>query len=428
MTAVLAAAAAGCGSSDDQPPAGPKALEIYSWLTSGSEGDALKKLLAEVEKTDPGVTITNSVEGRPQDAQAELPGRIQGASPPDSWQQIPGKPIQPYIAAQALDSLDALAASEGWSSAFPAKLLDAARGSDGKLYAVPLNVERDNTLFYNKAMIAAVGATEAELQTIDGAIAVAAKLKAAGKNAFTAGIKYEWTAGNVLIDLLLDGAGRAWVESFLKGEKGTGDTPEVRAALTKYATLMDSTMPERTTFTWIDAVAKVCDGTAAMLFMQDFVKGEFAHDGCGPDMVGYVPVQKMGEDTFVFIGMSWPVAKLAPHRSDANLFLKVVGSQAGQLAFNPSKGSIPARLDIDTTNQAYGFDVISQVTQDQFKKADASGGLMLSWAASTPQGFQDALNLALKTFLDPDPNNADYKNADKVILTLTQQYPSLKGP
>src|SRR5262245_35903713 len=122
MTAVLAAAAVGCGS-DDQQPAQPKALEIYSWLTSGSEGDALKKLLDEVAKANPGVQITNSVEGRPQDAQAELPARIQGASPPDSWQQIPGKPIQPYIAAQALDSLDGLAASEGWASAFPAKLL-----------------------------------------------------------------------------------------------------------------------------------------------------------------------------------------------------------------------------------------------------------------------------------------------------------------
>src|SRR5256714_15639033 len=55
--------------------------------------------------------------------------------------------------------------------------------------------------------------------------------------------------------------------------------------------------------------------------------------------------------------------KGAPDRDNAIGWLKVCGSQEGQAAVNPKKGSIPARTDVS----ASGFDVISQSFIAEFK-------------------------------------------------------------
>src|SRR5262245_58788277 len=119
LSLVLAAAAVGCGSSDDSGPTPVKELEIYSWLTSGSEKDSLTKLLDEVRKVDPTIQITNAAQDRSEIAQMELPGRIARGTPPDSWQQLPGLPMVPFIDANQLESVDSIAAANNWDAVFP---------------------------------------------------------------------------------------------------------------------------------------------------------------------------------------------------------------------------------------------------------------------------------------------------------------------
>ncbi len=50
---------------------------------------------------------------------------------------------------------------------------------------------------------------------------------------------------------------------------------------------------------------------------------------------------------FIVLSDSFGLPKNAPNRDNAISFLKVVGSREGQDAFNPIKGSIPARADGD---------------------------------------------------------------------------------
>src|SRR5262249_24241709 len=123
---------------------------------------------------------------------------------------------------------------------------------------------------------------------------------------------------------------------------------------------------------------------AAMLFLPDFVEGEFLHRMCDPSIVGYVPVQPLNVPSFTFVGMSWPLPAVAPHRDQAVEFLTVVGSVAGQAAFNPTKGSIPANTSVDVT-MAGGFGAIQVQTAADFKLGQSGASkLVLGWAASTP--------------------------------------------
>jgi glucose/mannose transport system substrate-binding protein len=50
---------------------------------------------------------------------------------------------------------------------------------------------------------------------------------------------------------------------------------------------------------------------------------------------------------FVVLSDSFGLPMNAPHRENALNFLRICGSKAGQDAFNPLKGSIPARTDAD---------------------------------------------------------------------------------
>jgi glucose/mannose transport system substrate-binding protein len=427
LSLVLAAAAVGCGSDDSQPPP-VKELEIYNWLTAGSEKDAMDRLLAEVEKVEPEIMITNAAQG--VQSQLGLSDRIARGTPPDSWQQLPGLPLIPFIDANQVASLDSIAATQNWEAVFPPPVLDSGR-RNGHLYVAPLNIERGNTLFYNKALFAEKG-IEAPTGTIEDFFVKADALKAAGVEApLAVSDKGGWTVGAAVFDtILLAQAGADWAFSYLTGRQ-LADSPQMRAALDTTLRMMSYANADRTQLGWDDSVGLVCDksptattgsNTAAMLLLPDFVKGEFQHRSCGVDLVDYVPMHAANETAFTFFGMSWPLAAIAPHRDQAIQFLTVVGSVAGQAAFNPTMGTIPARKDIDVTNPAFGFDEISQRTARDFQ--DPSSKLILGWAASTPADFQVAIDDALQKFADP--SNSAYGNVQGVMDVMIAYYNTLR--
>src|SRR5262249_25949117 len=145
--------------------------------------------------------------------------------------------------------------------------------------------------------------------------------------------------------------------AYLSG-KMPADSPEVRQAIAAFGRMMTYANADRAQLRWADAVARVCGGQAATLFLPDFVQRGFERDGGGPDVIGYSPMQPKGVPTFAFVSIAWPLPVGAPHRDIALEFLDVVGSKEGQEAFNPVKGSIPSRTDVDPDK----FDDISKQT------------------------------------------------------------------
>src|SRR4030065_2204220 len=51
--------------------------------------------------------------------------------------------------------------------------------------------------------------------------------------------------------------------------------------------------------------------------------------------------------SFMVVADGFVMAKNAPNKDNNTLWLKAIGSKKGQEAFNPLKGSIPARTDVD---------------------------------------------------------------------------------
>jgi glucose/mannose transport system substrate-binding protein len=421
---ILGIAAMGCSSSDDTTAPGEKKLEVYSWLVTGAEETALENLFKVVQDRVPGINIVNAAQGRSDEARKELPMRMANGNPPDSFQAIGGADLLEWQKKNSLETLDDIAAAEGWQAAFE-DVLKSVTGPDGHIYGVPLNLERDNTLFYNKDVLAAAGVDPSELTTVDGWFAAAEKMKAANIPNFVAPLAVSdsggWTiASHVFEAMLVLEGGADYYDSYVKGNAADPADAIMTQTLTDIAKMMDYANPDRATTGWGDAVKMVCDGKAGMLFLPDFTKGQFQADGCGTadkPNIGYVPMQKAGESAFVYVGITFPVTRNAPHHDMAVEFVKAVGSKAGQEAFNPIKGSIAARIDADPTK----FDLISAGTVNDLKNATKK---VAGYAAQTASAYQEAVNPALKAFVDP--SDAAFGKVDTLTTVLKQNYPIIK--
>ena len=122
---------------------------------------------------------------------------------------------------------------------------------------------------------------------------------------------------------------------------------EVAEIFGKLRGLVDPGSPGRN---WNDATALVSTGKAGMQVMGDWAKGEFAAAGlsAGKDygcvFVGQSQDIIMGGDVFVFPKTDDPAARAAQDK-----MAEVMLDPATQLAFNTVKGSMPVRLDVDTS-------------------------------------------------------------------------------
>jgi glucose/mannose transport system substrate-binding protein len=419
---LILATMVGCGSDDSGgTDTTVKKLEVYSWLVSGAEGTALENLFKVLEDRVPGINIVNAAQGRSDEARKELPMRMAAGNPPDSFQAIGGADLGEWVKKNSLEPLDAIADAEGWRGAF-GSVLDSVT-KDGHIYGVPLNLERDNTLFYNKNVLSAAGVDPATLSTPDGWFAAAEKIKATGVTPLSVSASGGWTiASHVFEALLVAEGGAQYYLDYMNGLKSAEPADDIMMkTLNDVAKMMDYANPDRATTGWGDAVQKVCDGTAGMLFLPDFTKGQFQQDKCGiagNDNIDYVAMQLPTEKVFVYVGITFPITAGAPHHDMAVEFAKAVGSKEGQEAFNPVKGSIAARHDVDPSK----FDSISSRTVNDL--ADTATKAIPGYAALTANDYQVAVNPALQAFVDP--GNPAFKDVNALATVLRAQYANIK--
>jgi glucose/mannose transport system substrate-binding protein len=129
-----------------------------------------------------------------------------------------------------------------------------------------------------------------------------------------------------------------------------------------------------------------------MMVMGDWAHGYMLNKGAEVDVdYGYVPAP--GTDgVFMWLSDSFGLPKGAPHRENAVAWLKVAGSKAGQDAFNPKKGSIPARTDADRSL----YDSYLQYSLDSFA-ADKLAPSVVHGAAAN-EAYMSAYGNALNVF------------------------------
>jgi glucose/mannose transport system substrate-binding protein len=387
--------------------AADKKLEIFSYWTSGGEAAALDALFQATRRADPGIEIINSaVAGGGNTAQPVLQARLSGGNPPDSWQVHPGWELfGGYVQANYCEPITDLYNSEGWDKVVPKDLIDMLT-KNGQTYAVLVGVHRGNDLWYNKKVLEKNGIKVGDKMTFAEFFADAEKLKAAGVTPLAVGDSGIWATAQLFENTLLGTVGpQGWTDLFTG--KMAWDHPKVKRAAEIYGKMLAYQNADHSALTWYQAVKAVMEGKCAFTSMGDWAYGEFAKAKM-KDNEDFGWVSHPGTDGgFIIVADGFTLAKGAPHRQEAITWLKVCGSRDAQEAFNPLKGSIPSRTDIDKNKFGpYHNWSMNSFARDKLLPSCVHG-------AAAPDGFRQAFYGAVSTFVVD-------KNADRLVKALAQ--------
>jgi glucose/mannose transport system substrate-binding protein len=339
--------AAPAASGGEAAAAGVGQLEIFSWWTSGGEVEALNALYAIFSERYPDVEIVNAAlaggAGQGGNMKALLETRMMGGQPPDSFQVHLGRElIDSHVIPGRMEPLDWLYEEEGFNDVFPQELIDIA-SYDGKPWSVPVNIHRSNVLWYRPSKLEAVGAS-APPATWTEFFEIAAALQEAGIPALAVAENEPNFSGHVFENILTATLDPDAYRGLFDGST-SWDDERVTAALETLNRAYDYANPDYLSTSWGDINDRfVADDGPAMMIMGDWTHGVLMSKGFtdyywapAPDTTGL----------FVVLSDSFGLPVGAPHRENAINFLRICGSREGQDAFNPIKGSIPARTDPD---------------------------------------------------------------------------------
>jgi glucose/mannose transport system substrate-binding protein len=171
---ILTAAFAGCG---DQSPADArhpnaqgtvssevrgqaserKLEELFSWWTAPGEAEALQALNEAHKRAHPSARMFNAVASSGGRTKPLLEERLAHDDPPDLIQQN-AHDLRAFVQAHPgkLEPIDSLADELGIRKvAFSEVLSEVTIG--GHIYAMPVNLHRENSLFYNRALFESHG-------------------------------------------------------------------------------------------------------------------------------------------------------------------------------------------------------------------------------------------------------------------------------
>ncbi len=401
-TAAPAAEAPAAEAPAAEAPAAGQEVEVFSWWTGGGEAAGLDAMIKIFNAQHPDIKFNNAAVagGAGTNARAVLATRLQAGDAPDSWQGHAGwELIGTYVAADQIEPLNFLYEEAGWMSVMPETLIPLI-SKDGNIYSVPVNIHRANVLWYNPKVLAdnGIAVPVTQLEWFEAMDALQAK------GILPLAMGEQWTAMHLFETVMLGSLGPEKYNGLWDG-KTDWASAEVTAGIEAFVKVLSYTNSDAASLTWQDASKLVADGKAAFNVMGDWAEGYFKELGLEPETAfGWAPVPNT-VGTFQFLSDSFVLAKNAPHRDAAIAWLKLCGSKEGQDAFNPVKGSIPARSDADkslydvylqsamadwATNVVVGSLAHGVVANDTWKN-DINTALGLFLGTKDVKAFQDAL-------------------------------------
>lgn len=373
-------------------------LEIFSWW-AGDEGPALEALIADFEKDYPQVNLINATVtgGSGVNAKAVLKTRMLNNDPPESFQVHAGQElIGTWVDADRMLDLTPLFEAEGWMDILPSDVIDLIGTEDG-IWSVPVCVHKSNVMWYVPANLKKWGVTVPK--TLDEFFVVAEKLKAKGIIPLSMG--ETWTAVENWENVALASLGIEDFNKLWKGELAWTDAKVVKA-WEDFGKVLNYTNRDSASLSWQQATDMVVGGQAAFNWMGDWAAGYMMTTLKLEPGKGFGWANTPGTNgVFQFLADSFGIPKDCANPDAAIAWLKACGSKDGQDAFNPLKGSIPARTDADLSL----YSAYSKSAAEDFANDVIVGSLAHGVVAN--EGFMNDFNAVVERFM----NNRDAKSA-----------------
>jgi glucose/mannose transport system substrate-binding protein len=375
-----------------------RSITIYHWWTAPSESAAFAALVKVFHQhyADVNVQTGHLTGGSLRDQFPTIQKLVAQKQSPDAIQANAGSAAQVFYDAQLLGPIDDLWANEKLEAVIPPLIRDLNK-FEGHYYSVPVNVHRTNVVWYNKPLLEKYKIDPATLTTWDAFFKAAETLRAGGVQS-PIQMGETWTAGHAF-ECVMASLGLANYEQWINGEITRRDDARLVKAWTIFKRYVSYVNKDHEGVSWDAAIKRVMKGEGAFCIMGDWANGEFQVAGL-----------KYGKDYGTFVvpetqGLYGVVVDVFLHprgivdEAGSSRWLSVAASREGQDAFNPLKGSVPARTDADVTK----YDAYQRSALQDLKTAH----MYPNRAAAVPESLNRQLYTAVAIFA----NNADVEEA-----------------
>ncbi|PSU72758.1 sugar ABC transporter substrate-binding protein [Photobacterium phosphoreum] len=381
-------------------------VEVLHWWTSSGEAKSVKVLKQMMEQQHHSWKDFAVAGGGGESAMTVLKMRAVSGNPPTAA-QLKGHDIQEWGRLGFLTSLDDVAQQERWDHVLPPVVAKIMKYK-GHYVAVPINVHRVNWLWVNPQVLNAAGVKVPT--TLDAFFVVADKVKAAGFIALAHGGQ-PWQDATLFESIALAVLGSAdYHKAFVDLDMAVINSDKMVAVFRQFKRMKAYIDPKSEGRHWNSATEMVINGRAAMQFMGDWAKGEFAQANkqAGKDYLCVPAPSTQHQFTFNIDSLAFFKLKGTEVDNIAQYDLaQTLLTPSFQRIFNLNKGSIPVRLDMDMT----AFDQCALDSMQAFKQASLSGDLVPSFSQNlaTTADVQSAIVDVVSEFFnqaDPDPKLA----------------------
>ena len=390
----------------------PKINILHQWAT-GSDAAAIAKL-GDMFTAAGGTWEQTSIAGHTANTLAKLRADVVAGNAPPAV-QVKGPEIAEWNATGKMADMDAIAKAQGWDKLVAPELLPVMKPA-GAWVAVPMNIHRINWLWGSGAAMRQAGVTDMPKTWADFN-SDCEKVVKAGLICL-AHFSEDWSDATTFEVVLYGQDIDLYRKALVEGDAGAMRGPGMVKAFQQLRLMVSKDMDRGIAGRDLDAANSMLGtGKAAFLIMGDWEIGMLSAAGfkvgteiaCTQaptdwDKPGFI----LNSDSVGFFTQSDP-----DYQSGQTLLATLIMSPPFQTTFNQTKGSIPARLDIDL---GQGFNPCQQKSQADLKASIADGTLVRSFAhnMTVPQKVRGAMMEVVTEFVNTDmsPEKAAANLAD----------------
>lgn len=366
-------------------------LEVFHWWTAGGEKQAITNLFDAFREAFPQVTIKpNPVAGGAGiTMKTVLKSLILAGKPPETFQVHAGYEMSPYVEAGNLQTINDIWTEEMREN-IPGTLKDMVK-FHGDFYAVPLDIHRANVVWYNTQIFKKYNIQIP--QTLEEFFQVCKKLQAKGITPVSLGDRNKWPATHIFETLLIS-QGVEFYQKFINGNV-EADNQKLLDTLQTFKRLLQYVNEDHAAETWDEAVGDVYQGEAAMNIMGDWANGYFKAKGWTSGEEYDIFMFPGTQNVYDLVVDCFELTKKAEDPEAGRKWLSFLGTVKAQNAFNPIKGSIPARTD--APKGPYGR--VQKMFMDDLAAKQTVRVPSITHGSAVPPAFLSTLNDLVSRFV-----------------------------
>lgn len=290
--------------------------------------------------------------------------RLSNRNPPSSFANWPGKNLVKYEG--VLGSVNDVWEEEGFTDSHVQEAVDLHKNEDGDFVAVPIGSHRLNNLFYNVSVVEEAGVDPDSLTSVSALMdALETVASETDKTPMTHGMNGVWTTLQLFAVVML---GQEGFEPYMNFIRGEGDENAVRSTFeTLEEILTNYISDDAASIGLTESNQNIVNGNAAFIHQGNWAAGayrnaedfDYDEDWGAKTFPGTENMYMLHFDSFLYPSDN-------PTPETTRTWLRFVGGEDAQIAFNRFKGSIPTRTDVSKSE----FGPYLQETMDDFSEAE----------------------------------------------------------